>query len=136
MSFYDEIAQEVEAWTQNPYTYNTSDMKAMLNPLLEATGQGTLSGVSIRDIMLTEESLDIEYEYSARGHADASSVQLPVFILKASNPLLQATRYKLLTDIQEVENRKTAAARTITACLNQEAKLKAQLAALDAEQAS
>lgn len=129
MTLYHETLKEIEQWEQNPH-HNLQDWLGKINPILEILQQGTLKHEKIIALFEDNNGLIIHYEYTALGCSNESHSTIPIQVLKADNPVLEAQRYKLQQDLNHAIRQKTEAAKAVTTWLNKELQIREAIANL------
>ena len=113
-------------------TYRSANIDAWIeaiDPVLTAAGECAIGNDQVDDITVSEQTLTIRTSYSVRCCAQTNDMSLPIFILKANNPIQAATRYQISNELAESKTRLAAAQRAQTEYTEKVAALEAALAA-------
>lgn len=88
-------------------TYRNTDISewiAAIDPVLSAAGQSFICTDTVEDITIGETTLCINTSYSVRGCADTNSIEIPLNIITASDPVHAAQLFKVTNDIERFTN--------------------------------
>lgn len=103
MTLYDltVVAEHRVSTYKNP---NISEWIAAIDPVLSAAGQPCICTDTVEDITIGETTLWIKTSYSVRGCADTNSIEIPLDIITASDPVHAARLFKVTNDIERFTN--------------------------------
>lgn len=105
-----EDAESAVATYRNP---NISAWIDVIDPVLHAAGLPCIGRDSVQSIDITEQDLTVTTAYCVRGCSDTSTISLPLFVLRAADPVKAATRHRLETARGEARQRTEAARRAL-----------------------
>lgn len=103
MNLYD-LTLEAE---QQLATYRSPDVdewRKQIDLVLDAAGEGCLGHDHIDNLTVGDEYLHIRTSYTVRCCECNNDYSLPIFILKAENPVQAATIFSLNSEISRVES--------------------------------
>jgi hypothetical protein len=98
--------------------------------VLKAAGECAIGHDTVDDITVSKAMLTIRKSYSVRCCAQTDDMSLPISILKAENPIQEATRYRLSKELVEAKTSLSAAQRALTENTKKVGLLEAELAAM------
>ena len=82
---------------------NVDEWIAAIDPVLLSAGECCIGNDRIDDITLGENELRITTSYSVRGCVQTNDLRLPVYILKADEPVRAAYRYRINKELGEAK---------------------------------
>jgi len=135
MDLYERTLAADEAVT----TYRHPDIRdwiEAIDPVLAAAGEPCIGRDSVDSVNVSDGVLTITTSYSVMNCPDSSTVDLPVFILQASDPIQAAKRYKLEKAVAKAQSDLVDAQRLVASRTANLAQLEAELASVCATESA
>ena len=115
-------------------TYRHADIDdwvKAIDPVLQALGKAPIWRDRVDDISINSKSVTIRTSYTVRGCADSDTVNVPLAVLNADDPVKEASLCRLRDLLHEAHNEKASAERNLGYWTNEIQKFTTKLAELE-----
>jgi len=127
-----DAASKVDTY-KNP---DIADWADAIDPVLIALGAGSIGSDTVEDITVGETYVHITTSYSVRGCDDRNTIQVPIAILEAGNPVHSAKIYRIDDRIAKTNGAIAASRKAIAYAEESLAALYAEKFALESPEVS
>ncbi len=103
---------------------------AAIDPVLSAAGLCRIGSDEIECLYLTEDWLHITTEFFGQGCCSLNAINIPLYILKANDPIREATIYRVQQKLLEAKKELATSQTRVRVCTKRVAELEKELEAL------